>query len=255
MPRGVVDVNQAGAGVGNWYQSLPPITRFLATACFLSSLGTYLGILQPKNLALLGPFIFKQYELWRLVTPHFFIGGFGMKFLFNMIWLLQYGQILEGQTYMFAPADMVWMLLFSAGCLTAVGLAVPSLGLVFTASSLIFTLIYVYSRNFPTQNVSIMGLFTVQSFYLPFAFLGITVILGGDPIPDILGMAVGHAYWFFSEIYPASGGAALLGTPRWVATATAHLGIGPPPRPVDSVPAGFAAFRGAGRRLGDAHRD
>lgn len=47
----------------NWYQALPPITRFLATACFLSSLGCYVGILQPFKLALLRDYVFKQYEV------------------------------------------------------------------------------------------------------------------------------------------------------------------------------------------------
>lgn len=47
----------------NWYQSLPPITRFLATACFLSSLGCYVGLLKPFQLALLRDYVFKQYEV------------------------------------------------------------------------------------------------------------------------------------------------------------------------------------------------
>lgn len=179
-----------------------------------------------------------------------------MKFMFNMMWLLQYGQILEGQTYMFAPADMVAMLLFAAVTLTVASLAVPSLALNFTASPIIFVLLYLYSRNFPDQNVSIMGLFSLQSFYLPFAFLGITIVLGGDPIPDICGIVIGHAYWFLKELYPASGGPELLTTPRWLAAAVARAGIGPPPRPTESTPTGFAAFRGAGRRLGgNEHND
>eukprot|EP00879_Flechtneria_rotunda_P004779 GHRR01005049.1.p1 GENE.GHRR01005049.1~~GHRR01005049.1.p1 ORF type:complete len:256 (+),score=40.62 GHRR01005049.1:449-1216(+) len=253
-PRGVVDVGQAGAGVGNWYQSLPPITRFMATACFLTSLGTYVGIVNPRYLALYGPWVFKQYQVWRLVTNHFFIAPFSMKFVFEFIWLIQYGQILESQTYMLASADMVYMLLFGAATLTTISLLIPSLGLVFCASPLIFMLLYIYSRNFPTQNVSIMGLFTVQSFYLPFAFLGISVILGKDPIPDICGIVVGHLFWFLTELYPAQGGRNLLQTPDWLKQMVANLGIGPPPRPTESTPAGFSAFRGTGRRLGE-HQD
>jgi Derlin-2/3 len=151
---------------------------------------------------------------------------------------------------------MVAMLLFGGLTLAAASLAVPSLGLAFTASPLVFMLIYVYSRHFPTQQVSIMGLFNTQSFYLPFAFLAITVVLGGNPIPDIAGIVVGHLWWFLTELYPAQGGQAFLATPEWLKTLVSNLGIGPPPRPTDARPAGFAAFRGTGRRLGaDAHRD
>ena len=39
--------------------------------------------------------------------------------------------------------------------------------------------------------VSIFGLFTVQSFYLPFVFLSISLLKGGW-IYDAIGMLVGH---------------------------------------------------------------
>jgi hypothetical protein len=63
MPPRIVDANAAGGGVQNWYQSLPPITRTLATVCFLSSLGCYVGLLKPFQLALLRDYVFKQYEV------------------------------------------------------------------------------------------------------------------------------------------------------------------------------------------------
>jgi Derlin-2/3 len=178
-----------------------------------------------------------------------------MKFLFEMIWLLQYGNILETQTFAFQPADMVAMLLFGAITLTITSLAIPSLGLYFIASPVVFMMLYVYSRNFPNQNASIMGLFQVQTFYLPFAFLAITIVMGGNPIFDIAGIVVGHLWWFLTELYPAQGGRNFLETPEFLKQWVAHLGIGPPPRPTDSRPAGFNAFRGSGRRLGAQHQD
>lgn len=47
----------------NWYQSLPPITRTLASLCFITSLGCYVGLLKPFQLALLRDYIFQQYEV------------------------------------------------------------------------------------------------------------------------------------------------------------------------------------------------
>lgn len=58
--------------------------------------------------------------------------------------------------------------------------------------SLIFMLIYVWSRNFPTSNVSIMGLVSLQAFYLPFALAALSLAMGGDWISDLLGILVGH---------------------------------------------------------------
>jgi len=62
MPR-IVAAGQAGGGVQNWYQSLPPITRTLASLCFITSLGCYVGLLKPFQLALLRDYLFQQYEV------------------------------------------------------------------------------------------------------------------------------------------------------------------------------------------------
>jgi Derlin-2/3 len=200
-------------------------------------------------------------QLWRLATNLFFIAPFSIKFAFELVWLIQYGTILEKQSYMFNPADFVFMLLFSAGVLTAISMLIPQLGMVFNASPMIFMLVYVYSRNFPNQQTSIWGLVTIQTFYLPFAFLALTVIQGGDPIPDLLGIFVGHLWWYLTDLYPRQSGRHLLATPRWVQQFVASIGIGPAPAPAPgtapvAAPSGFRAFRGSGRRLGDdAHTD
>jgi hypothetical protein len=58
-----INVAEAGGGVQSWYQALPPITRFMATSCFLVSLGCYVGLLHPFQLALLGPQVFKGFQV------------------------------------------------------------------------------------------------------------------------------------------------------------------------------------------------
>jgi len=227
----------------------------MATTCFLTTLGVYAKLLNPRMLALVGSWIWQKYEIWRLLTNFFFIGPFSLKFLFEMIWLIQYGGILEKQTYTFNPADFVFMLMFGATVLATISLAIPSIGMFFNASPMIFMMLYVYSRNYPDNRTSIMGLFQLQTFYLPFAFLGLTVIQGGDPIPDILGIVTGHLWWYLMDLYPRQSGRVLLQTPHFVKQFVANLGIGPPPAPTEATPSGFRAFRGSGRRLGDQHAD
>ena len=62
----------------------------------------------------------------------------------------------------------------------------------FLGPSLIFMLTYVWSRNFPTGNVSLMGLANIQAFYLPFALMGLSLVMGGDWMSDLLGILAGH---------------------------------------------------------------
>jgi hypothetical protein len=44
--------------------------------------------------------------------------------------------------------------------------------------------------------VSLYGLVKIQSFYLPFAFACISLLMGQSIVPDLLGIVVGHIYHY-----------------------------------------------------------
>ena len=56
----------------------------------------------------------------------------------------------------------------------------------------------------------------VQGFYLPYAMLALDLIFGAPLTPDILGMVVGHLYYFLTVLHPLARGTNLLKTPLWV---------------------------------------
>jgi hypothetical protein len=49
--------------VQNWWDSLPRITRFMAGACFLTTLGSYLGLVSPWSIVILRPKILQEYQV------------------------------------------------------------------------------------------------------------------------------------------------------------------------------------------------
>lgn len=63
---------------------------------------------------------------------------------------------------------------------------------------------------------------------LPFAFLGITVIIGHDPMPLIHGYLVGHLYYFLAYVVPQGHEKDVLATPQFLVD---HLGVGEHPPP------------------------
>ena len=71
-------------------------------------------------------------------------------------------------------------------------LIVPSLGLPFLSSSLVFMLLYLWSRENPNANTSIMGFVTLKAFYLPWGMMAATAMMGGSVLPDFLGVIAGH---------------------------------------------------------------
>ena len=163
--------------------------------------------------------------MWRLLTNFLFIGTFGFPFVMRLLMLVQYGVPLERGTFAGRTADFVYMLLLAAGVLLVLSWAVPALQLLVLSSPLSFMLIYVWSRSFPTSSVSIWGLFTVQAFYLPWAFLLMGVLMGGSPVNDLIGILVGHLYFFFAVLHPRAGGRNWLQTPGWVHWLLASSGL------------------------------
>lgn len=126
------------------------------------------------------------------------------------------------------------------------------------------------------QDIKLYGIVKIKGFYLPFAFMAISMLMGGKPdelMADALGILVGHVWYFFTTLLPRGTGKVYLRTPHWVKWAADKLelsrdgqvrasGFRMPPaaavaagRPGGaSAPGGsgggFRAFRGSANRLG-----
>lgn len=250
MPPNVRDSSQVGSGFKQWWENQPPITKYLAAAMVVATVGAKLGFLPPVYFAYLTTPIFKKFEIWRLVTNFFFF-KLGFNFLIRMLWLIQYGGQLETQTYQFEPADYLFALLFM-GILLLV--AAPFCGMALLGLPLITSIIYVWARNFPDQDIKLYGMITIKSFYLPFAFLAISLLMDQGIMSDIMGIVAGHIYYYLHDIYPRISARQILKTPaflkQWLADAGLR-GSAPTPAEAAGAPQGFQAFRGGGRRLGD----
>ncbi|KAG2498945.1 hypothetical protein HYH03_003135 [Edaphochlamys debaryana] len=253
-PRGT-NVNAAGTGVEAWFQSIPPITRTYAIILFSTTLFFRFALVNLGWIALIWPRVVTHFEIWRLVTCFFFLGKFSFPWIIKMIWLVTYGTTLERETYQFEPADFMYLFIFGMGSMLVLSLGMTFLmgiPMFFMADSIIFMLLYVWSRQFPEQQVSIYGLFKVLSFYVPFVFVGIEFLMsGGIPWSSCLGIVVGHLHYYLTVLYPAIGGPTLLTTPRFLKNLLADWGIGR--RVVTHAAVGqdtFRAFGGRGARLG-----
>ncbi|VFQ81381.1 unnamed protein product [Cuscuta campestris] len=121
----------------------------------------------------------------------------------------------------------------------------------FLGVSLVFMLLYVWSREFPNANINIYGLVTLKAFYLPWAMLGLDVIFGSPIMPDLLGIIAGHLYYFLTVLHPLSTGKTLLKTPKWIHKMVARMRIGYPTRSNRAEPerSSGVAFRGRSYRL------
>lgn len=165
---------------------------------FLTTCAVQLGIVGPRLLYLNHRAAFTDLELWRLLTNLFFVGGFGMPFVFSMFFLVRHSTQLEQCKFAGRSADYAVCLALCSAVLTVVTAFVD--GLPFLAPALLSSLTYLWSRLNPTQPISIFGMLTVQAFYFPWVLVMITVVMGGSPVPNILGIVAGHVYHFLTDV-------------------------------------------------------
>uniref|UniRef100_A0A7N2MK68 Derlin n=1 Tax=Quercus lobata TaxID=97700 RepID=A0A7N2MK68_QUELO len=116
--------------------------------------------------------------------------------------------------------------------------------------SLVFMLIYVWSREYPNALIDIYRLVSLKGFYLPYVMLAFDLLLGNPLMPHILGMVVGHLYYFLTVLHPLAGGKFILKTPFRVHKLVSFWGKGTHINaPVQRDPSARVAFRGRSYRL------
>lgn len=243
-----------------YYNSLPPISKAYGTLCFFTTVLCQLHILSPNFLVLYYPFVFKNFEIWRLFTSFFFLGKFSINFGIRLLMIARYGVQLEKGVFEKRTADFLWMMIFGAisllvlsailSCLDQVLSAIPYLGSYLLGVSMVSMLLYVWSREYPNSQINMYGLVQLRSFYLPWAMLGLDMIFGSSILPGLMGIMVGHLYYFLAVLHPLASGKNYLKTPMWVHRIVARFRLGmqanSPVRPANT---GTGAFRGRSYRL------
>ncbi|XP_058732223.1 derlin-1 [Vicia villosa] len=241
---------------GEFYKSLPPITKAYGTACFVATVAYELGLYKPQYIALIFGQVFYRFQVWRLVTNFFFLGGFSISFAFHLLMLIRYGMQLEKGPFERRTADFLWMMIFGAFALLVLSvIVIPFFRSAFLGVSLVFMLLYVWSREFPNAVVSFYGLVSLKAFYLPWTMLALDVLFGSSIMPDLLGIIAGHLFYFLTVLHPLAGGKNILKTPMWVHKVVARWRIGGPQntrgQPVNNVQpeSTSGVFRGRSYRL------
>ncbi|KAJ8476681.1 hypothetical protein OPV22_020408 [Ensete ventricosum] len=208
-----------------FYNSLPPVSKAYGTLCLLTTALFQLNLFDLGIIALLYQPVFTQVQVWRLFTNFFFLGKFSINFGIRLLMIARYGVQLEKGPFDKRTADFLWMMLFGAFFLLVLS-AIPFFWSPFLGTSMVFMLLYLWSREFPTAQINIYGLVTLKAFYLPWAMLMLDIIFGSPIMPSLLGIVAGHLYYFLTVLHPLASGRNLLKTPAWVHKLVALLGWG-----------------------------
>jgi Derlin-2/3 len=120
--------------------------------------------------------------------------------------------MLEEGSFRSRTADFVMMFLFGGTCMIIFAFFV---NLLFLGQAFTIMLVYVWSRRNPYVRMNFFGLLNFQAPYLPWVLLGFSLLLGNAVYVDLMGIAVGHIYYFMEDVFPNQrGGFRILKTPH-----------------------------------------
>jgi len=188
-----------GVDIIQWYMDIPPISRIYFTSALLTTAGCALDIISPFNLYYNFDLIFFQGQVWRLFTSFLFFGMFSLHFFFHMFFLVRYCRLLEEGDFRGRKANFVLMLLFG---IFTISLIAPFISANFLGNSLSFMMTYIWGRRNENVKMSFLGVFSFTAPYLPWVMLAFTLLTGNSLTMDMIGIIVGHLYYFLEYVYP-----------------------------------------------------
>jgi Derlin-2/3 len=204
-----------------WYKNLPKVTKAYFTVAVGATVLTTMGAVSPMHLYADFDLTFYQLQLWRLITPFLWLGGFGMKWVFSIVILVQSFNRLESEYYQGVRGlgDFIYLCSFCAILLLAA--AYSPLQIYFLGQILTFSVIYIWSRKDSQREVILYG-FKFKAWVYPFMLMLISMILGNPLIYDVVGILIGHLYHFLIDIVPDQYNVRLLTTPQFIYNLAGH---------------------------------
>lgn len=136
-----------------------------------------------------------------------------MDLIFHIYFLQRYSRLLEESAGR-SPAVFSWLLVYSMTFLLVISSFVH---MPFLGQPLSSTLVYIWSRRNHNTRLSFLGLMTFSAPYLPWVLMCFSLVLHGSiPRDEIMGVVIGHVYWFFTDVYPPlHNGVQPLAPPNW----------------------------------------
>ncbi len=127
-----------------------------------------------------------------------------------MMFLYNQSKSLESTEYEGRTSDYIFFILFSATLLLPISYFRST---VMNGRALIMSIVYMWSRKFPTAQMSFYFGIQFEGRYLPWVLCVFEVLLGGVPYDYLAGIFVAHVFYYFTEVVPR-----VSGRPAWLKT-------------------------------------
>jgi Derlin-2/3 len=189
----------------SWYHEIPIISKVYLTLTLSITSLCFLDIISPLTLYYNYDLIVYKYQYWRIITSFLYFGSFSIDFLFHMYFVVRYCRLLEEGSFRGRTADFFFMIMYGAIMMLICSVIFKFFrNIKFLGHPLTFMMLYLWARD-PENYYIRMGFFGVIQFnapFLPWVLLIFSLILGNPVEMDLLGIIIGHTYYFLDTIYP-----------------------------------------------------
>ena len=240
----------------DWFKRLPTFTRYWFGGTIVFSLLGRFGILNPHWLFIEWTYFIQYFHLWRPITALFYYPinpQTGFHFLIMLYFMYNYSLKLETGLFSGRSADYGFMLLFNWASIVVIALGMSHYVLL---DQMVMSVLYVWCQV--NKDVIVNFWFGTQfkAMYLPWVLWAFNMVISGGGTPELVGIIVGHLYFFLMFKYPQDfGGPSLLATPNFMYNLFPNArggagGYGQAPNQGEERPGGFRGHQwGAGHRL------
>jgi len=108
--------------------------------------------------------------------------------------------MLEASSFAGRSGEFLYFLVFTA---TVIIVLARYCSILFFGSALSFAMTYLWSRRNRHANMALFGFIGFPAAYLPWVYLGFSLLLHHSMVTDMLGLAAGHLYYFLYDVWPA----------------------------------------------------
>ena len=170
------------------------------------------SLINPYYLLLDFNLVFKKFQVWRIITAFLFAGRFSQSFLFTMMMI--YFTMKQCEEY-FKTKKPEFAVLILFNMLTVTLISYLWGDYMVLNHQFVSSIMYVWCKLQPESVVLIWG-YPCQAGMVPWVYVGLNIIMGGDPFKELIGIAAGHLYIYLKVVLPLTKGYNPLKTPRQI---------------------------------------
>lgn len=208
------------------YWRLPSVSRTMATAAFLTSVGVYTSLIPGYWIVFHPQFLWRfPPQIWRFFTA-FLLTGPELSMLFDTYFVYSYLSQLEAGNPRFSrKEDLLWYLTFCGGTIMMMNY-VSGLGFTTFLQALNLAMCYTVTQDQRGMKANLMFV-TIPAPMTPFAMLAFNLLFPNgvrSMLLQLLGLLSAHLFDFLTRIWPEYGGGRnLISTPAFFSTAVRSL--------------------------------